>query len=153
MVNLIPELALLIGEQPPVLQVDPQAAQARFHLVFRSFLGVFAKPEHPLVLFIDDLQWLDTGTLELLERLVTDPEVRDIMVIGAYRDDEVDQAHPLCRTIAAIRRAGGAVSEITLDPLEVSHLAQLCADALNTNVERTGQLAELVHEKTAGNPF
>ncbi len=153
MVNLIPELALIIGEQPPVLQVDPQAAQARFHLVFRSFLGVFAKPEHPLVLFIDDLQWLDTGTLELLERLVTDSEVRDIMVIGAYRDDEVDQAHPLCRTIAAIRHAGGAVSEIILDPLEVGHLAQLCADALNTNVERTGQLAELVHEKTAGNPF
>ena len=153
MLNLIPEIALIIGEQPPVLQVEPQAAQARFHLVFRSFLGVFAKPEHPLVLFIDDLQWLDTGTLELLERLVTDSEVRDIMVIGAYRDEEVDQAHPLSRTIAAIRLAGGAVSEITLCPLQVSHLAQLCADALNTNVERTGQLAELVRQKTAGNPF
>ena len=104
MVNLIPELALVIGEQPPVQQVDPQSAQARFHLVFCSLLGVFANPKHPLVLFIDDLQWLDAATLALLQRLVTDPEVRHLMLIGAYRDNEVSKGHPLSSTLAAIRR-------------------------------------------------
>jgi predicted ATPase/signal transduction histidine kinase len=153
MVNLIPELAHVIGEQPPIPQVEPQTAQARFHLVFRNLLSVFAKPEQPLVLFIDDLQWLDTGTLQLLERLVTEPEARNILLIGAYRDNEVGAAHPLSSTLAAIRGAGGGVSEITLEPLQVSHLAQLAADALNTEVTRTRPLAELLAEKTGGNPF
>ena len=153
MVNMIPELALVIGEQPSVVQLDAQAAQARFHRVFRSLLGVFATPEHPLVLFIDDLQWLDAATLELLERLVTRKEARHLMFIGAYRDDEVGDAHPLARTLAAIRSDGGAVCEIALGPLQVEHLAQLCADALGTGVARARPLAELVCEKTAGNPF
>ncbi|HEY9429708.1 MAG TPA: AAA family ATPase [Gemmatimonadaceae bacterium] len=153
MVNLIPELALLIGEQEPVPAVEPHAAQARFYNVFRDLLGVFAAPEHPLVLFVDDLQWLDAGTLELLERLVTDPEIRHLLVIGAYRDNEVGPAHPLARTIASIRGAGGAVSEISLGPLQADHLARLTADALHIDVLSARPLAELVAEKTGGNPF
>lgn len=153
MVNLIPELALLIGEQPPIPRVDPQDAAARFHAVFRSLLGVFARPEHPLVLFVDDLQWMDVATLELLQRLVTDPDIRHLMVIGAYRDNEVAAAHPLARTLEAIRSSRAAVAELTLAPLQGAHVAQLCADTLHTTVHRAASLADLVSEKTAGNPF
>jgi predicted ATPase/signal transduction histidine kinase len=153
MVTLVPELALVIGEQPPIPRVEPQDAQTRFQAVFARFLGVFAKPEHPLVLFLDDLQWLDSGTLELLERLVARAEVPHLLLIGAYRDNEVGSTHPLSRTIAAIREAGGAVSHIAVAPLAVSHLARLTADALHTDVARVYSLAELLYEKTGGNPF
>ncbi len=97
-VNLIPEIEFVIGRQPPVAELTPQEARGRFQLVLKSFLGVFARPEHPLALFLDDLQWLDTATLELLERLVTDPDVRHVLLIGAYRDNEVSSSHPLMRT-------------------------------------------------------
>lgn len=153
MVNLIPELALVIGEQPPVPRVEPHEVAARFHLVFRSFLGVFARREHPLALFIDDLQWLDAGTLELLRRWVTEPELRDLLLVCAYRDNEVGPTHPLSSTLTAMHDAGGALSKITLAPLELHHVAQLSADALHTSVERSRSLAELVYERTGGNPF
>ena len=106
MVNLIPEVEFVIGKQPPVAELPPQEARGRFQLVFRRFLGAFARPEHPLALFLDDLQWLDTATLELLERLITDPDMRHVLLIGAYRDNEVSSSHPLMRTLAAIRDAG-----------------------------------------------
>lgn len=153
MVNLIPELALVIGEQPPIPRVEPQDAANRFYSVFRGLLGVFARPEHPLVLFIDDLQWLDAGTLELLKRLVTDPESRHFLLIGAYRDNEVGPAHPLSTTLAAIAGSGAAVSTVSLAPLQVGSLAKLLAAALHTDVTRVLSLAELVSEKTGGNPF
>ena len=89
MVDLVPELKLIIGEQPPVPELPPQQAQGRFQLVFRRFIGVFARPEHPLALFLDDLQWLDAATLDLLEDLLTQPDVQHLMLIGAYRDNEV----------------------------------------------------------------
>lgn len=153
MVNLIPELGLVIGEQPPIPRVEPHDAAARFHRVFQSLLGVFASARHPLVLFIDDLQWLDAGTLDLLQRLVTDPESRHVLLIGAYRENEVGAAHPLASTLAAIRSAGASVAEIVLAALSVDEIAKLLADALRVDAARTAQLAELVHEKTAGNPF
>jgi len=102
MVDLIPEVQFIIGKQPPVADLPPQEARGRFRSVFRRLLGVFARPEHPLALFLDDLQWLDTATLELLEYLVTDPDVRHVLLIGAYRDNEVNSSHPLMRTLAAI---------------------------------------------------
>ena len=105
-VNLVPELELVIGKQPPVPDLPPQDAQNRFQMVFRRFLGVFARKEHPLALFLDDLQWLDTATLDLLEHLVTHSEVRHLLLVGAYRDNEVGPAHPLLRTLEAIRDAG-----------------------------------------------
>ena len=117
MVDLVPELTLIIGEQPPVPELPPQDAQRRFQLVFRRFLGVFARPEHPLALFLDDLQWLDAATLDLLEDLLTQTDVRHLLLIGAYRDNEVTSAHPLMRTLEAIRNAGALVQEIVLAPL------------------------------------
>jgi predicted ATPase len=104
-VNLIPELELVIGKQPPVPKLAPQDAQNRFQLVFRRFLSAFARPEHPLALFLDDLQWIDAATLELLEHLITESEVRYLLLVGAYRDNEVGSLHPLIRTLAAIRKA------------------------------------------------
>jgi predicted ATPase len=97
-VNLIPELELIIGAQLPVADLPPQETQARFHSLFHRFLGVFARSEHPLVLFLDDLQWLDAATLKLLEYLVAEPDVRQVIFIDAYRDKEVGPDHPLMRT-------------------------------------------------------
>ncbi len=95
-VNLIPELELIIGKQAPVAELPPQEAQNRFQATFRAFLGVFARKEHPLALFLDDLQWLDAATLKLFEHLVTHSDVRHFLLIGAYRDNEVSPSHPLC---------------------------------------------------------
>ncbi|HVQ16414.1 MAG TPA: AAA family ATPase, partial [Vicinamibacterales bacterium] len=153
MVGLIPELALIIGEQPPVAPLEPQDAVARFQRVFRSLVGVFARREHPLVLFIDDLQWLDAGTLDLLARLVIEPTDLHLLVIGAYRDNEVGPTHPLALTLSAVRASDAAIAEIALAPLTVGHVAQLCADALHADLDRVAPLAALIAEKTGGNPF
>ena len=153
MVNLIPELVLIIGEQPPVPNLPPQDAQNRFQLVFRRFLGVFAQAEHPLALFLDDLQWLDAATLDLLEDLLTRTDVQHLMLIGAYRDNEVNSVHPLMRKLEAIRKAGATVQEIVLTPLTHGDLGQLIADSVHCELDRAASLAQLVHEKTAGNPF
>ena len=153
MVNLIPELALIIGKTPPVPALPPQDAQNRFQLVFRRFLGVFAQAEHPLALFVDDLQWLDTATLDLIEHLVTHPEVRHLLLVGAYRDNEVGPSHPLARTLGVIRSAGGRVQETVLAPLAPDDVGQLVADSLHCDRETAQPLAQLVHDKTDGNPF
>jgi PAS domain S-box-containing protein len=153
MVQLVPELKLVIGEQPPVADLPPQDAQKRFQLVFRRFIGVFARPEHPLALFLDDLQWLDAATLDLLEDLLTRSDVHHLMLIGAYRDNEVDAAHPLKRKLDAIRKSGGKIEEITLAPLSGEHIGQLIVDALRCESGRAFPLAQLVHLKTGGNPF
>ena len=152
-IDLVPELKLIIGEQPPVPVLPPLDAQRRFQLVFRRFIAVFARPEHPLTLFLDDLQWLDAATLDLLEDLLSRQDVQYMMLIGAYRDNEVDSAHPLTRRLEAIRKAGAIVQEIALAPLAREHLGQLIADSLHCEPERATSLAQLVQEKTAGNPF
>ncbi len=153
MIDLVPELTLVVGEQPPVAELPPQDAQRRFQLVFRRFIGVFARPEHPLALFLDDLQWLDAATLDLIEDLLTQAGVQHLLLIGAYRDNEVDAAHPLTQKLEAIRNEGGRVEEITLAPLAHEHLGQLIADALRCEPRHAAPLTQLVHEKTAGNPF
>jgi predicted ATPase/GAF domain-containing protein len=152
-VDLVPELKLIIGDQPPVPHLEPQDAQRRFQMVFRRFISVFARPEHPLALFLDDLQWLDAATLDLLEDLLTRSDLQHLMLIGAYRDNEVDATHPLARKLEAIKNAGAKIQEITLAPLASQHLAQLIADALRCEPERAASLAQLVHDKTGGNPF
>jgi PAS domain S-box-containing protein len=152
MVGLVPELKAIIGEQSPVPELPPQDAQRRFQLVFRRFLAVFARPEHPLALFLDDLQWLDAATLDLLEHLLTHPDVRHVLLIGAYRDNEVTAGHPLMRTLAAIA-ASRRVQSIKLQPLTVEDLSGLVADSLHIDRDHAAPLAELVHEKTGGNPF
>ena len=152
-VDLVPELKLIIGEQPPVPELPPQDAQGHFQLVFRRFIGVFARPEHPLVLFLDDLQWLDAATVDLMEDLLIRPDVRHLMLIGAYRDNEVNPTHPLMRKLAAIRQAGATVQEIVLAPLALEDLRQLIADSLHCDPEHATPLAQLIHDKTLGNPF
>jgi PAS domain S-box-containing protein len=153
MIDVVPELKLLIGEQPPVQELPPQQAQGRLQLVFRRFLGVFARPEHPLALFLDDLQWLDAATLEVLADLLTQADVQQLLVIGAYRDNEVDSAHPLMRKLDTIRKAGAFVQEINLAPLGEEDLGRLIADTLSCMPPVAAPLARLMHEKTGGNPF
>jgi predicted ATPase/signal transduction histidine kinase len=152
-VNFIPELELVIGKQPPVADLPPQDAQNRFQAAFVRFLGVFARAEHPLALFLDDLQWLDRATLELLERLVTEPDVHHLLLIGAYRDNEVSPSHPLMQTLAKVRRAGAAVEEIVLAPLSIDDMDRLVMDSLHCEPHRGSPLAQLMLEKTGGNPF
>ena len=152
-VSLVPELELIIGKQPPVPDLPPRDAQNRFQFVFRRFLGAFATAEHPLALFLDDLQWLDAATLDLLEHLLTCSEVRHLLLVGAYRDNEVSPSHPLMQTLGAIRSAGAKIHEIVLAPLELHDTGRLIADALHCEPGRARPLAELVQEKTGGNPF
>ncbi|SOE83666.1 PAS domain S-box-containing protein [Burkholderia sp. YR290] len=152
-VDLVPELSMVIGEQPPVPALSPQDAQRRFHLVFRHFISVFARAEHPLALFLDDLQWLDTATLDFLEDLMVQGDVRHLLVIGAYRNNEVDAAHPLSRTLENIRASNVRVEEISLAPLASEHLQQLVVDALHCPSTRALPLARMLHQKTGGNPF
>jgi PAS domain S-box-containing protein len=152
-VDLVPELKHVLGEQPPVPELPPQDAQRRFQLVFRRFIGVFARPEHPLALFLDDLHWLDAATLDLLEDLLTSNDLQHLLLIGAYRDNEINATHPLVRKLDAIRQAGAGLQEIVLTPLGRDDLGQLLADSLHCEPERATPLAELIHEKTTGNPF
>jgi len=153
MVGLVPELKAVIGEQPPVPELPQQEAQRRFHLVFRRFIHIFARPEHPLALFLDDLQWLDAATLDLMEDLLTQPDMKHLMLIGAYRDNEVDPTYPLVRKLHAMRQAGALLQDIVLAPLTPDDLEQLVADALHCDPGHAGPLAELIHDKTTGNPF
>ena len=153
MFDLVPELKLIIGDQPPVPELPPQDSQRRFQLVFRRFIKVFSRPEQPLALFLDDLQWLDTATLDLLKELLTGSDLQYLMLIGAYRENEVDAAHPLRQQLQAIEVAGGKVAEVTLTPLSRQELGQLIAETLRCELDRAASLAQLVQEKTAGNPF
>ncbi len=153
MINLIPELELVIGKQPPVPELPPQETQNRFEAVLREFIGAFARKEHPVALFLDDLQWLDSATLKLLEQFLIHPDIRHLLLIGAYRDNEVVAGHPLMPTLTAIRKAEAIVHEIVLTPLSLTDVNQLLGDALGCEPARARPLAELMHEKTEGNPF
>ncbi|THD56728.1 AAA family ATPase, partial [Phenylobacterium sp.] len=152
-VNQVPELELVIGKQQPVADLAPQDAQRRFQMVFRRFVGVFARPEHPLALFLDDLQWLDPATLELLEHLATHSDVKGLLLIGAYRTGEVEPSHPLRESIEAIRQSKVEVREIALAPLSIEDIGQFVAEALHCKPQAARPLARLLHERTAGNPF
>jgi predicted ATPase/signal transduction histidine kinase len=153
LVNLIPELELIIGKQAPVPELSAQDAENRFQWVFRAFVGVFARKEHPLALFLDDLQWLDAATLNLIEHLIIHPDVRHLLLIGAYRDNEVIASHPLMLMLDSLRKSSAAVRDIVLTPLSIDHVGQLTADSVRQERALTEPLARLVHEKTAGNPF
>ncbi|MGF6171639.1 PAS domain S-box-containing protein [Pseudomonas moraviensis] len=151
--DLIPELKLIIGEPPAVPELEPQQAQQRFLLVLQRFIGVFAQAEHPLALFLDDLQWLDAATLDLLEDLLSRAEIPHLLLVGAYRDNEVDRDHPLSRTLTALRQAGVQIDEIRLAPLAGAHIEQLISESLRCPPASIVALARLVLDKTAGNPF
>ena len=152
-VDVIPPIELVIGPQPPVPELPPAEAQNRFRLVFRHFIAVFAAPEHPLALFLDDLQWADSASLALLQDLVTQPEAHHLFVVGAFRDNEVTDAHPLLPVLAAVQQAGARVTNITLGPLPYPQLGAFLGDILHGSDQQLTDLADLVQEKTGGNPF
>ena len=152
-VEVIPEVELIIGKQKPIPELQPTEAQNRFNLVFQNFIQVFTQPEHPLVLFLDDLQWVDLATLKLIELLANTPDVNSLLLIGAYRDNEVSAAHPLTLTIEKLKEIEIAVNEITLHPLEIKDINRLVADTVHGSEENTQPLTELLQIKTNGNPF
>jgi PAS domain S-box-containing protein len=151
--DLIPELVRLIGPQPTVAVLSPQDAQLRFQTVFQRFIGVFARAEHPLVIFVDDLQWLDPATLALIEYLLLHPDTRHLLVIGAYRDNEVDSTHPLILKLGDLRRGGAIIDQIVLGPLSLDDVSQLLCDTLRRAPDEMRPFAELVYKRSAGNPF
>ncbi len=156
-IDVIPEVEMIVGKQDAVLELLPIEAQNRFNLVFQNFVRVFTKPEHPLVIFLDDLQWADLASLKLLQLLVTSIESQFLYFIGAYRDNEVDAIHPLSLTLNEIAADRISINEITLTPLERSHIYALLSDTLkcygSSDRERLKPLAELILQKTDGNPF
>jgi predicted ATPase/serine phosphatase RsbU (regulator of sigma subunit) len=151
--DLVPELERVVGTQPDVPVLGPTESQRRLELVLQSFLGVFASGEQPLVIFLDDLQWADPASVRLLEVVLTAPERGHLLVIGAYRDNEVNSAHPLTIALEQLRRAGVPVTELVLGPLGLGDLTELVAETLRSSPELVAPLAEVLFAKTRGNPF
>jgi predicted ATPase/class 3 adenylate cyclase/tRNA A-37 threonylcarbamoyl transferase component Bud32 len=153
-IDVISEVELIIGKQPPVIELSPQEAQNRFNLVLQNFITVFTQKEHPLVMFLDDLQWADSASLQLIEMLTSQPDSQYLLLIGAYRDHEVDSTHPLRSAIASLEQAGVKIHELTLAPLELPQIQELLSDTFNSgDFARLTPLAQLLQQKTNGNPF
>ncbi|MEG3877132.1 AAA family ATPase [Microcoleus sp. herbarium7] len=152
-IDIVPAVELIIGSQPAVLQLKPTESQNRFNRLFKEFINVFARPEHPLVLFLDDLQWADLASLKLIHELVTDWDSKCFLVIGAYRDNEVNSTHPLVQTVEKIQHNGAQVHNIIIPRLELSSVIELVRDTLGNETEKIKLLAELIFNKTGGNPF
>ncbi|MFM9268138.1 AAA family ATPase [Tychonema sp. BBK16] len=152
-IDVVPSIELIIGSQPAVPQLGPTEFQNCFHRLFKEFLNVFAQAEHPLVIFLDDLQWADSASLKLIQELVTDLDSRYFLLIGAYRDNEVNLTHPFVQTVEKIQQAGVAVHHMILQCLELSSVTELVRDTLGNETERLKSLTELIFNKTGGNPF
>ncbi|WP_017718868.1 AAA family ATPase [Kamptonema formosum] len=153
MIDVIPEVELIVGRQPAVAELAAAESQNRFNLVFQNFIRVFCQKEHPLAIFLDDLQWADSATLKLIELMMRDEELGYLLLIGAYRDNEVSPTHPTATTIEKLREGGVPVSEISLAPLSAKQISQLIAESLRSDAETVKPLAKLVRGKTQGNPF
>lgn len=152
-IDIIPEVERLIGPQPAVPELPPSESQSRFGLVFQDFARALATAEHPLVLFVDDLQWADPASLNIIKLLLTDPTGSHLLVIGAFRDNEMDTGHLLWRVTDEIKAAGVKVEDIRLGPLDLASVTHLIADTLKSSPQHAEPLAHLVYEKTQGNPF
>jgi predicted ATPase/signal transduction histidine kinase/tRNA A-37 threonylcarbamoyl transferase component Bud32 len=152
-IDVIPEVELIIGKQLEVPELGGTEAQNRFNRVFTEFINVFAKKEHPLVIFLDDLQWADSATLKLIQILTVESETKYLLLIGAYRDNEVSPTHPLTQTLEQIQKHNAIVHNIVLKPLEIANVTDLVAETLNDSTERVNTLAELICNKTGSNPF
>jgi predicted ATPase/signal transduction histidine kinase len=152
-IEVIPELEQIIGAQPPATELSGTAAQNRFNLLFQKFIQVFTTPAHPLVMFLDDLQWADAASLNLIQVLMAESTTGYLLLIGAYRDNEVFAAHPLMLTLDTLRKARTTVNTITLSPLGLADVNQLIADTLHCAEPLAQPLTELVMQKTQGNPF
>ena len=152
-IDVVPSVELIIGSQPDVPELVPTESQNRFNRLFKEFLNVFARVEHPLVLFMDDLQWADIASLRLIQELISDRDSRCFLLIGAYRDNEVNSTHPLVQTVEKIQQTGVHVSQITISSLELSSVTELVRDTLGNETKKLTSLAELIFNKTGGNPF
>ena len=150
-VDCIPDLELIIGKQPPIKTLPPVDAQNRFNIIFQNFIHVFTQKEHPLVLFLDDLQWADAASLKLLKLFLSDPATQYFCIIGAYRDNEVSLAHPLMIALSEIEQTV-STSKIVLSALDENIIDQLVKETLNCG-EKSCSLSRLIHKKTNGNPF
>lgn len=151
--NVIPEIELIVGKQPAIPTLSPAAAENRFNLVLQNFLQVFTQATHPLVLFLDDLQWADSASLKLLQQNLTAPNSGYFFLVGAYRDNELNPTHPLNITLEKLQKEAVTINQINLLPLDLSQLQQLIADSLQSHPNLVSELAELVQIKTQGNPF
>ncbi len=152
-IEVIPELEWIIGEQPPVPELSAAEAQNRFRVLFQNFIQVFATAEHPLVIFLDDLQWADVPSLNLIKAMVVEPDIHYLFVIGAYRDNETNSAHPLMLMVSELRKKQHDIHFLPLLPLERSDVHKLVSDTFQCSMERSDGLTEEVHRKTNGNPF
>jgi predicted ATPase/transcriptional regulator with GAF, ATPase, and Fis domain len=152
-VAVIPEIEFVVGKQPPPVPLEAVESQNRFRYVFRSFIGTFARPAHPLVIFLDDLQWADAATLDLLHPILTDADPRSLLVIGAYRDNEVTADHPLSAAIDRLRHENARVRRLTLESLDEASLLTFLAESLRADESDVRGLATLIRQKTDGNPF
>ncbi|MHC1790974.1 diguanylate cyclase domain-containing protein [Solidesulfovibrio sp.] len=152
-VDVIPEMELILGPQPPVPDLGPTEAQNRFSLCLHRFIGVFAGREHPLVIFLDDLQWADAPSLHLLRTLAADAQTPFLLLLGAYRDNEVSPGHPLTLAVNRLLEAGVTVQTMLLTPLRFADLRRLVADTLHRQPGDVEALTRLIEEKTGGNPF
>ncbi|MEG4307540.1 protein kinase domain-containing protein [Microcoleus sp. D3_18a_C4] len=154
-IDVIPEVEFIIGPQAEVPQLGPTESQNRFNRVFQQFLKVFCQPQHPVVLFLDDLQWADAASLKLMQLLMSDSDSQYLLIIGAYRDNEVNPTHPLIQTLEKIRASGANLNNITVQPLALNHVSQLIADTLNESAatRRIQSFSQLLFSKTQGNPF
>ncbi len=152
-IDVIPEVEMIVGAQPNPQELDAIESENRFNRIFIEFTHVFTQPEHPLVIFLDDLQWADSATLKLMKLLMTDINSKYILLIGAYRNNEVLTGHILIQTIEEIEKINTSICKIVLEPLTNEDVAQLVTETLNDHTERSYQLAELIFNKTGGNPF
>lgn len=152
-IDVIPEVELIIGPQPAVPELGATEIQNRFNLVFQNFIRVFCSESHPLVIFLDDLQWADSATLKLMELMMTDADTQYLFLIGAYRDNEVSPTHPLIITLEELGKVGAIINQITLTTLNLNCVSEIIADTLHSNLAEVKSLAELVMHKTNGNPF
>jgi len=152
-IDVIPEVEKIIDPQPAVPTLGSAESQNRFNRVFQKFIQVFSKPEHPLVVFLDDLQWADSASLKLIQLIMTDPDSKYLLLIGAYRDNEVSSTHPLIYTLEQIQNSKAIVNNIILQALDISHVNQLVSETLRSQISEVLPLAELVFKKTQGNPF
>ncbi|MDO9262847.1 MAG: AAA family ATPase, partial [Desulfosalsimonadaceae bacterium] len=152
--DLVPDLEHVIGPQPEIAPFGSAVAHHRINYVFKEFVKVFAAPAHPLVIFIDDLQWADTASLNFIQSLSAAPEeIGHLLILGAYQDNAVNDSHPLMRTIDFAEKNRVSVSRITLPPLSMETVAQLMGDLLRCGEPAALELSAIVHQRAGGNPF
>lgn len=153
LIDLVPEFELFLGVQPPLEDISPQESRHRFAGVIQNFLKVICRPEHPLVLFIDDWQWAGTSSLELLKQMEIGCKLRYLLVIVSYRNNEVSPGHPLISMLENLRSHAVPIKVLQVENITVNDVRELIADTLQSTKEDVAGLAAVVHGKTLGNPF